>query len=268
MGEQDFDAAEYWETRLKAHWGLSAVGFLGMGDAYNSALYRVKARVLRRAARRLPIDLAQARVLDVGSGVGFVVQQWQALGVRHLVGSDISPFAVAQLRAQYPSYRFVEADIGSPAAADNLRESRFDCISALDVLYHIVDDDAYQRALKNISSLLRPGGYFLLADNFVRSGTVRGRHQVSHSLQSLQEWLRDAHLEIAYRTPQFVLMNFPIDSNSRWLHLWWQKVSSQVKRSERRALWLGHALVPVEMVLTKMLREGPSTELAVCRKAS
>jgi SAM-dependent methyltransferase len=71
------------------------------------------------------------KVLDVGSGTGFVVQQWQELGVQHLVGSDISPFVVKQLSALYPCYRFVELDFRSPRVCDALPGNSFDCVSAL-----------------------------------------------------------------------------------------------------------------------------------------
>jgi hypothetical protein len=115
---------------------------------------------------------------------------------------------------------------------------------------------------------LRPGGYLLLADNFVRHGTVRGLHQVSHSSHTLQDWLRSAGLEIKSRVPQYILMNHPIDSRSRVLHLWWRALTKQIARGDRRGLWLGRALAPLDICLTRILREGPTTELAVCRRAS
>jgi SAM-dependent methyltransferase len=264
--EEDLNAAQYWETRLQKHWGPNAVGFLGLGDAYNRALYRVKKHVFRRAVKRLAIDLAGVKVLDIGSGTGFVVQQWRELGVAQLIGCDLSPFAANHLSAQYPDYEFVELDIGSPLASGFFAQNSFDCVSALDVLYHIVDDVAYQQALKHISRVLRLGGYLIVADNFVHGGTVRGQHQVSHSIETLRGWLMDVGLEIAYRTPQYVLMNYPVDSDSRLLHLWWQKLSYQLGRSERRGLWLGRVLAPLEILLTDILREGSSTELAICRK--
>jgi SAM-dependent methyltransferase len=264
--KEDFDAAAYWEKRLHGYWGPHAVGYLGLGDAYNRALYRVKGRVFERAVRRLAVDLAGAKVLDVGSGTGFVVQRWQELGVAHLSGCDISPFAVTQLSARYPGYEFVRLDIGSPEAANIFPRDSFDCISALDVLYHIVDDAAYQRALSHIGLALRPGGYLLLADNFVHRGTIRGLHQVSHSIDTLRGWLREANLDITYRTPQYVVMNYPVDSDRRLLHWWWQRLTTQLAKGERRGLWLGRVLAPVGMLLTVLLREGPSTELAICQK--
>lgn len=263
--ENKFDATAYWEDRLAQNWGLNAVGFLGLGDGYNEALYRVKGAVFRRTIKSLGMDLGQARILDIGSGTGFVLQQWQTLGARAITGSDITAYAVTQLQQQFPAVEVRQLDIGAALPQDLTPES-FDCVSALDVLYHIVDDDAYRQALINIGWLLKPGGCFLLADNFLHGETQRGTHQVSHSLQTLTGWLDAVGMSVESRTPQYVLMNYPLDNESRALHWWWRKLLDQVQRSPRRSRLIGRMLTPVDLVLTRLLHEGPTTELAVCRK--
>ena len=265
--DSDFDATSYWEDRLAQNWGLNAVGFLGLGDAYNRALYQVKGNVFRRTVKSLGIDLSQARILDIGSGTGFVLKQWQSLGGARIVGSDITAFAVTQLQREFPDIEIRQLDVGDTLPQD-LAPGTFDCISALDVLYHIVDDDAYRQALRNIGRLLKPGGYFLLADNFLHGSTQRGPHQVSHSLQTLVDWLGATGLQIERRVPQYVLMNYPVDSQNGLLHWWWQGLMHQVLRSSRRSMFVGRALAPIEIGLTRLLRESPTTELAVCRKTS
>lgn len=263
--ESKFDASAYWEDRLAQNWGLNAVGFLGLGDGYNEALYQVKGAVFRRTVKSLRIDLGQAHILDIGSGTGFALRQWQTLGARAITGSDITSYAVTRLQQQFPAIEVRQLDIGA-ALPQDLAPGSFDCISALDVLYHIVDDDAYRQALQNIGQLLKPGGCFLLADNFLHGETRRGTHQVSHALQTLTGWLDAAGLHIESRTPQYVLMNYPLDAQSRALDWWWRKLLDQVQRSPRRSRLIGRMLTPVDLVLTRLVREGPTTELAVCRK--
>lgn len=261
----DFDIAAYWEKRLEQNWGPDAVGCLGLGGKYNQALYQVKGTVFQRTVRKLNLNLPAIQVLDIGPGTGFVIEQWLALGAKQILGVDISRFAVIQLKNKFPDLHFRQLDIGSPLPA-GIQPATFDCISALDVLYHIVDDAAYRQALHNIGCLLKPGGYFLLADNFLHGPTQRGLHQVSHSLHTLVNWLDAANLHIERRMPQYVLMNYPIDSQNRFLHWWWQKLVNQVQRSSRRSLLMGRVLTPIEIALTRFLRESPTTELAVCRK--
>ena len=67
----------------------------------------------------------------------------------------------------------MRADIGGPP--DQIaRGASFDAVSAFDVLFHIVDDAAYGRAFQNIASLLKPGGWFLWSDNFLKANPRSG----------------------------------------------------------------------------------------------
>ncbi len=125
--ENNFDAAAYWEDRLAQNWGLNAAGFLGLGDGYNEALYRVKGAVFRRTVKSLGMDLGQARILDIGSGTGFVLQQWQTLGARNIMGSDITAYAVSQLQQRLPAIEVRQLDIGA-ALPQVLTRETFDCI--------------------------------------------------------------------------------------------------------------------------------------------
>jgi SAM-dependent methyltransferase len=261
------DAASYWEQRLAQHWGLEGVGYLGLGDGYNQALYRVKGAVFRRTVSALNLDLASARVLDIGSGTGFVIDQWLALGVTAIVGTDITPFAANQLQRKYAGLEIRQLDIGSELP-DDLQPGSFDCVSALDVLYHIVDDEAYRRALQNVGRLLRPGGHFFLSDNFLHGPTQRGEHQVSHALETLEGWLADAGLPLQSRCPQYVLLNYPVDSTNPWLHRWWGFLAGHVCRRPHSVGWVKLFLVPLETALTRFIHEGPTTKLAVCRKVT
>jgi 2-polyprenyl-3-methyl-5-hydroxy-6-metoxy-1,4-benzoquinol methylase len=132
--------------------------------------------------RRLLDDRAAMRVLDVGSGTGFYVDQWRDLGIKQVVGLDLTETAVSRLKTAYPDMEFVVADVGAESVP--LQRGSFDVVSAFDVLFHIVDDDRYGRALENVSGLLKPGGFFVWSDNFLRHGRRdAGLHQVSRSLE-------------------------------------------------------------------------------------
>src|ERR1043166_8271428 len=110
---------------------------------------------------------AGREVLDVGSGTGFYVDRWLRLGAR-VTGLDLTEIAVAELSRAFPAARFLRADIGASLDGVPLAPGWFDAVSAFDVLFHIVDDAQYARAFENIPSLLRPGGWFLGPENFLR----------------------------------------------------------------------------------------------------
>jgi SAM-dependent methyltransferase len=263
--EKGFDPRAYWEQRLSESFGLDSVGYAPLGLAYNRWLYRIRKRVFRRTVQRLLGDRAATRVLDVGSGTGFYVDQWRDLGVEEIVGLDLTETAVAQLKNAYPDLEFVVADVGAESMP--LQRGSFDVVSAFDVLFHIVDDDRYGRALANVSGLLKPGGYFVWSDNFLGHGRrISGQHQVSRPLEQTAHLLAGAGFEIVSRKPMLWLMNAPVDSTSRLLRGWWRRLMALVRHGDRTANVVGALLFPIELALTRVMAESPTTEIMVCRK--
>lgn len=260
------DTARYWEDRLRAHYDLAGVGYLSLGRSYNAWLYRVRAVVFRRVAARIGLDGPAARVLDVGSGTGFYIERWLALGAGDVTGVDITAVAVEQLAARHPRCRFVQGDIGGPLDALPLEPSGFDAASAMDVLFHIVDDEAYARALANLAALLKPGGWLIWSDAFRRGPTVRVAHQASRTRAEIVAALDSAGLEIVRRVPMFVLMNFPVDASSAWWPAAWQRAARLVRRRDWIGWLAGALLFPIEVLLTRVVTESPTTEVLVCRR--
>jgi SAM-dependent methyltransferase len=263
LGEP-FDPEQYWEGMHRHNRGFAAVGFAGLGVGFNRWMYRVRRLVLRRALGRAGIRVEGSTVLDVGSGTGFYVRTWLALGAAQVVGIDLSDAAVQALRAEFPTAEFARDDIAE--ASEATRSRLYDMVSAFDVLFHIVDDERFNRAIGNLAQITRSGGYLLLSDNFLHGPAIRGRHQVSRPLSEIDDALRANGFEMMLRVPMFFLMNTPIDSRSRVLSLWWRAISGICRRSHGAGAVLGALLFPLELVLTAVAREGPSTELVVCRR--
>jgi len=266
-----FSARDYWQSRLSQSYSLQGVGYQRLGHSFNQWMYRVRARVFARVARRLGADWTSARVLDVGSGTGFYVEQWHRLGVPKVVGVDITSKAVEELGRRFAGDRFVELDIGGEMSSrgnEATEGSLFDAVSAMDVLFHIIDDAAYHRAFVNIAGLLRPGGWFLWSDNFLHHATERVAHQASRPLAESEDAVRAAGLEIVERVPMFVLMNYPTDSTSRLARLAWSAMVAPAVLADPLGWLVGAALAPLDTWLTSVVRESPTTEIMICRKGS
>jgi GT2 family glycosyltransferase/glycosyltransferase involved in cell wall biosynthesis/SAM-dependent methyltransferase len=263
-GMQDFDAASYWEDRLRGNVSLEKVGHLGLGKNYNAWLYRVRRATFRRTVRSLNLDLPNSSVLDIGSGTGFYIRLWKELGAREIVGLDITSAAIEHLRSQFPGHLFHRADIGETCALPG--DPRFAVVSAFDVLFHIVDDLRYRTAIANIHSLLQPGGLFLFSDVFVRHKAVGCQHCVWRLLNQTEQVLTEAGFEVLSRRPVFVLMSAPVDTRSRTRKLAWGALQKIVSRSELAGKMAGAVLYPLEILLSTMLRESACTKLMVCRK--
>jgi SAM-dependent methyltransferase len=265
MSSSEFDAKKYWEGRLTDLYDLHGVGFIGISRSYNAWLYRIRRFVFLRTLRRTALDTGNARVLDVGSGTGFYVQLWRDAGAVSIEGVDITEVAVGMLSKRFPDVPFRRLDISSRDAAEQLRGG-FDAVSAMDVLFHVVDNTGFERAINNISGLLRPGGLLILSDNFLRGAEKRRRHIVHRRLADVAEVLERSGFEIIDRRPTFYIMNQPIDSRSRALKWLWSFVRRIASYNEVGGAVVGALLYPVELALVSIAREGPSTETMVCRK--
>ncbi|HEV8357708.1 MAG TPA: class I SAM-dependent methyltransferase [Gemmatimonadales bacterium] len=280
-----FDNRQYWESRLRGHFSLAGVGYLRLGRRYNEWMYRVRGEVFDRVVAGLEprqqstfngqqaapgrieslSSWAGRDVLDVGSGTGFYVDRWLRLGAR-VTGLDLTEIAVVELLRTFPAARFLRADIGASLNGIPLAPGSFDAVSAFDVLFHIVDDAQYARAFENIAALLRPGGWFLWSDNFLRHKAERVAHQASRPLAESARLVEMAGFEIVARRPMFVLMNYPADTTSRLLRWGWTAMVAPAVLGEPLGWALGAMLYPVERALVRRRRESPSTELMVCRK--
>ena len=265
--DKPFVAREYWEKRLLDKWGLDGVGHISYGRPYNEWAYRIRKKVFLRQVCALPLDFQQVSVLDIGSGTGFWLQVWRSLGVRTLTGLDLTEVAVRKLRDKYPDVQVIQQDISDPKALLG-QIGQFDVISAIDVLYHITSDRDLCQAISNIAALLKPGGYFIFSENLVHYKAPREQHFVSRTLDDVTQVLSLQGLRIQRRVPVFVCMNAPIDASSTVPRFLWRVAMAPVRYVPTLGHIYGAALFPVELALTRLLREGPSTELVICQKGS
>jgi SAM-dependent methyltransferase len=261
-----FDPRAYWDGRHAKHYGPESVGYAGLGVSYNIWMYRVRNHVVCREIRKTRVQMSRCDVLDVGSGTGFYVDLWGRLGAKSVTGSDFAPYAVAALRKRFPSHSFCELDITAADLPGAL--GRFDVVSAFDILYHIVDDGKYAQAFRNVSALVRPGGFFVFSENFLPGGRESSMHQVSRSSEEITQQLSGNSFEILRRAPVFFLMNRPLKSRSRVLSAAWSMIERVTSKHDRPYLanWLGAALYPVEISTLKWMSTGPTTEMMICRR--
>ncbi|MGB7953814.1 MAG: class I SAM-dependent methyltransferase [Candidatus Nitrosopolaris sp.] len=260
---------DYWETRLKENFGLHGAGFIGLGRGYNNWLYKVRRKVFISWIKSMRLDFSDKDILDVGCGTGFYVGLWKnQIGVRHITGIDITNIAIEKLKGKFQDAEFYRADVSSDAdIAFLIRTKEFDVVSAFDVLFHIVDDNRYQKALKNIHSMLKPNGIFVFSDNFIHGPTIRSTYQVSRSLSHIEKTLIENGFDIIQRRPMFVLMNTPVDTTRRGSKRMWRYLSLLLQRyGDTAGIAVGCFLYPIELLLVSLLKETASTEIMVCRK--
>ena len=178
-----FDPRQYWEARISANPNLRGTGHRAFSIEYNTWLYRAQHDCLNELLALSGVETAGRRVLDVGSGVGFYVDYFLNQGARSVVGIDIAPSSVNLLRHQYPTGRFVLADIAG--SVDSIG-GPFDIVSMMNVMFHVLDDERFDRALCNACGLLPPKGVLVVSDTFSRSWIPRARHTRFRHLRSYE----------------------------------------------------------------------------------
>ena len=237
---------------------------LRLGHSWNRWQYRVRRVVFRRLVRSLDVDPSTAKVLDIGSGVGFYINLWRRAGVADVTGVDIADSAVRRLRERLPGIRLERLDISGDVSRLG---GNYDAVSAMDVLFHIVNDDLYERAFANVYTLLRPGGWFMFSEHLPsrRRGRAGQGHHVSRALNEVQEVVERTGFELVARRPLFYLMSWPVDQVSVRRRKIWTKFVPMMSH-ERWGNVLGAVLFPAEIALTYLMKESPTSEAMVCRK--
>jgi SAM-dependent methyltransferase len=259
-----FDTKDYWEKRFASSTDLSTVGYAGLGKPFNQWMYRLRRRVFLRTVTPLAADVDLNTVLDVGSGSGFYIDRWHELRAGDIRACDITDVAVHRLRSKYPQHEVTVLDVSSES--DDLPAWQVDAISAFDITFHIVSDTRLRQAFVNMFSLLRPGGLLIFTDNFVQSTATHASHHVSRTKTTLEGAVHAAGFEIVSRKPAFFFMNQPVDTDSALHRRSWEIMTSTLRRWPTTGYLFGPLLFPIDLTLVKLLSEGPSTEIMVCRK--
>jgi 2-polyprenyl-3-methyl-5-hydroxy-6-metoxy-1,4-benzoquinol methylase len=100
------------------------------------------------------LALVRPRLIDLGCGPGWFTDTLAEFG--EVTGIDLSEEAIAMARRRNPHIRFIVGDLYRTP----LPSGYFDVAVSQEVLGHVADQPGY---LERAASLLRPGGFLLLA---------------------------------------------------------------------------------------------------------
>jgi SAM-dependent methyltransferase len=267
-GRPAADSRTYWEQRIARGEGLVGVGVTALGPGFNRWAYRARAARFRAAATPLLEAGPRGPVADIGAGSGFYLDQWRQLGAGPIAATDLTAIAVQRLRERFPEVDVARMDISDPEALpkSGLAPGGYALVSAMDLLFHILDEDGYRAAFENLSALLAPGGHLVLTEDMIRGRRARRRQvKVTRPARRVRRTWRAAGLEEVSVEPLFALMNFPSAGGPGWRR-WW----SALHRLLAPRPWLGGPvgalLYPLERIMVLRVRPGPSTKLIVLRK--
>lgn len=134
------------------------------------------------------------RVLDIGCGTGFLVNDINSQNIQELAitGIDISPDMVQIAKEHFPDMDFKVADATELPFKDN----SIDKVSSMQTFAYI---DNYQRAMKEVFRVLKPGGRFVLLDTDYASAMFYNNNQ-SLSDRAWEGYIPHANLSYVNKT--------------------------------------------------------------------
>jgi len=203
-----YDAARYWSDRFARHGtSLKGVGDEGLSEQTNLAMYEKASAAFLGLCKQEGIDIASARVLEIGCGNGFYTELLQQQGASDYLGLDITDTLFPILAARFPGFQFTRRDI----TVDEVY-GEFDLILMIDVIEHIVSEGKLNFAMRNVQRCLADNGRFMVAPVatqghhslfYVRFWTVEDiKKRFSGCLFGEPMPFRDDSLLIAKKTPR------------------------------------------------------------------
>ncbi|MHB8672572.1 MAG: class I SAM-dependent methyltransferase [Candidatus Limnocylindrales bacterium] len=266
-----YDPRAYW-SRLHAEGSLRSVGQSALPVELNVWLYRVLERNLRTFLRRHGLaDPAPQRVFEVGAGTGYWTAFWHRLGAAQVDGCDLAASAVERLRARFPDGTFVGGDIADAGVIP--ADASYDLVTVINVLLHILDEDRFTAAARNVAGAVAPGGHVLLVEPaLLLDASVRPLRDGASSTARLLERYREAFeaggLVFVAAEASTVVANNPIEHGlphiGRFTRSWTTAVR-EARKGPRRADLVGRILSLVDRPL---MRTGaaPSGKILLFRR--
>jgi len=199
-----FNPREYWEKRLRSSFDLQGTGHHRFDLEYNKWLYHAQRDCMDDLVNKYKFTVSGKRIIDIGSGTGFYLEYYQSYQPASLTGMDITQCSIEYLKKKFPEGHFIQHDISDQFLPP---KDAFDIISAMGVLYHIIDDNKFTQAVTNLCDMLVPEGYLLISDAFNEPFFPSARHAHFRGLKSYQPILEAHQIKIIHTIPLYYFLN-------------------------------------------------------------
>lgn len=268
MSSGVYDPTNYWENRLQTDFDLDGVGFQKRGLSLNKWMYKSMLYSLKNALDKHKLEIEGKSICEIGCGTGFYLPFWISQKPSMITGWDITSISVQRLVKKFPQYVFEQRDISQPI--NNGKVPQFDIVTAISVLFHIVDQTSFKQAIANLGKITQLNGRLIISDYFWRYGKVATRSHVKyHSLAEYKVELEKAGLVIEELYPQTFFMNPPMDFRSaavRYLAFFGWTGVTYLGNLKKVSDILGQWAYQKDVSLIDEGRDTPSTKIMICRK--
>jgi SAM-dependent methyltransferase len=194
MQKMSYNPSDFWETShsnvaaSEVNCGLG-VHYVGGGDSNleAAALYRLRRFNISRVLQKADLS-SNPRIFELGSGGGYWVSYFKRFRPKIYIGSDLSLTAVERLSVRYPDCEFLMMAAQGDAWARVRERGPYDLTLAIDVLYHITDDEIWEQTLAQLCTNAAPFGSLLINDYFYEQPIDQpSKNHVKH--RKMQDYL-------------------------------------------------------------------------------
>ncbi len=192
---QNYDEEIFWDTSFYTS-GISDRQTISPQKSPISTKYHyasVELLILRTLYNR-GIDLNNSVVLDIGSGSGHWIDFYKSLGVKQIIGMDVSKSSIEYLKEKYKNRTDIYFYHGKAVECIDKIDTKVNIVNAIGVMFHIVDDAEWQETIKKISNQLSPNGLLIVGGHF---GFINGinvqfddKNNINKRLRSRAAWKR------------------------------------------------------------------------------
>lgn len=265
---KQYNPAEFWESRYQI-FDITTSGHIDLPLAYNGWLYKMKTGKVAKLLDKYTGSMQDKKILELGCGTGAYISLWQERGVKELTGIDISQTSVATLKEKFPAYNFFCRDIADEELPSFLGVGKYDVITVIGVLVHIVHEEDMLSSLANIAGLAKTNGLVLISDYMLRGEQEArdGEYMKFRNLELFRQNLLDVGLEMVAQVPLYYFMIAPFDTPQAMQKWFLHKAHHAL----RKFIWkyphgTGRILYYIDTLFTSLMKDGPSEELYLCRK--
>jgi len=160
--KEGFDYKAYWMERHRQKLcPLKKSGTKTLSEETNRYFYYLVKDQYDKLLRECQISLENESILDAGAGTGEYISFLLSKKAR-VTAIDISENAINYLKMKFPEVKVVVASL------ENLEKYfssyQFDVIHCFDVLYHITNDEAWAKSIRNFVKISKK--YIILHEKF------------------------------------------------------------------------------------------------------
>jgi SAM-dependent methyltransferase len=274
----------FWEsahTEVPENEAGSGEGIRSVGGGSNAReakyLYALRELALQRVFKQLTPQLPASKpsclkLFEFGCGSGYWIPRLSNFLTAFQLeysGVDISQTAVSRLKRRHRKHFFACMDNPEAAWSQFSQQEPFDISLAIDVLYHITEDEIWRKTLQCIADLTKTGGFFIFNDfGYCQSSPSPAKSHVKHrALQTYLDALEAGGFRVIHIEPVFFFFNRikygPFRDHSRPVAALW-------KMADHFSIFM-HMLFWVDRIVPTFLRPLDircKNRFFLCRKES